>query len=47
MTLKEAYLEGCGKLAEAGIEEAKLDAWYLLEYDPPKKRQGRGIKLHL
>lgn len=32
MTLREAYQTGIGKLTEAGIEEASLDAWYLLEY---------------
>lgn len=32
MTLRQAYEEGIEKLKEAGIEEAGLDAWYLLEY---------------
>lgn len=32
MTLREACRMGAGVLTEAGIEEASLDAWYLLEY---------------
>lgn len=32
MTLKEAYEEGIRLLRAAGIEEADLDAWYLLEH---------------
>ena len=32
MTLKEAYEYGQKKLQEAEIEDAILDAWYLLEY---------------
>lgn len=32
MTLREAYQSGTEKLADAGIEEASIDAWYLLEY---------------
>lgn len=32
MTLRQAYEEGIERLKEAGIEEAGLDAWYLLEY---------------
>lgn len=32
MTLQQAYEEGIERLKEAGIEEAGLDAWYLLEY---------------
>lgn len=31
-TLQQIYKEGILCLEEAGIEEAKLDAWYLLEY---------------
>ena len=32
MTLKEAYEYGQGQLKSAGIDDADLDAWYLLEY---------------
>ncbi len=32
MTLREACTAGSEKLREAGIEEAALDAWYLLEH---------------
>lgn len=32
LTLQEIYREGEQVLAGAGIEDAKLDAWYLLEY---------------
>lgn len=32
MTLRQAYEEGIERLKEVGIEEAGLDAWYLLEY---------------
>lgn len=32
MTLREAYNAGKAELRKAGIEEADLDAWYLLEY---------------
>lgn len=32
MTLKEAYTAGKEELEEAGIADAALDAWYLLEY---------------
>ncbi len=32
MTFREAYKIGTEELAAAGIEEASLDAWYLLEY---------------
>lgn len=32
MTLQEAWKQGAEKLRSAGIEEAALDAWYLLEY---------------
>ncbi|SHJ26548.1 peptide chain release factor N(5)-glutamine methyltransferase [Hespellia stercorisuis] len=32
MTLKELYEQGSAILAEAGIAEAGLDAWYLLEF---------------
>lgn len=32
MTIQEAYREGRKDLREAGIAEADLDAWYLLEY---------------
>lgn len=32
MTWREALGEGRKELLEAGIEEAELDAWYLLEY---------------
>lgn len=32
MTLREAYDKGMERLAIAGVEEASLDAWYLLEY---------------
>lgn len=32
MTLREAYREGKEKLKQAGIADAALDAWYLLEY---------------
>lgn len=30
--IQTIYREGARRLAEAGIEEAKIDAWYLLEY---------------
>ncbi len=32
MTLKEAWQSGIHQLEEAGITEAQLDAWYLLEH---------------
>ena len=32
MTREQAYQYGVRKLENAGIEESKLDAWYLLEY---------------
>lgn len=32
ITLKQIYKEGTFRLQEAGIEEASLDAWYLMEY---------------
>lgn len=32
MTQREAYQKGTERLRQAGIAEAKLDAWYLLEY---------------
>lgn len=32
MTIKEIYQTGARRLREAGIDEADLDAWYLLEY---------------
>lgn len=32
MTLQGAYQEGKDRLSQAGIEEAALDAWYLLEF---------------
>lgn len=32
MTLKEVYDYGCEHLNKANIEDATLDAWYLLEY---------------
>lgn len=32
MTLQEAYQKGESRLAGAGISEARLDAWYLLEH---------------
>lgn len=32
MTLKEAYEYGQEQLNNAGVEEARLDAWYLLEF---------------
>lgn len=32
MTLREAYNDGIQQLTEAGVQEASLDAWYLLEY---------------
>ena len=31
LTLQQIYREGTSKLKEAGIREAALDAWYLLE----------------
>lgn len=31
LTLKQLYSEGTRRLTDAGIEEAALDAWYLLE----------------
>ena len=32
LTLQQIYREGTSKLKEAGIREAALDAWYLLEF---------------
>ena len=32
MTLREACREGAAQLRKAGVPEAELDAWYLLEY---------------
>ena len=32
LTLKQLYKVGTVKLAEEGIEEFSLDAWYLLEH---------------
>ena len=32
MTLKDAYIQGSEELKRAGLPEAGLDAWYLLEY---------------
>lgn len=32
MTLKEAYQNGVEQLTQAGVGEASLDAWYLLEH---------------
>ena len=32
MTVREAYERGSEVLAKSGIEEAQLDAWYLLEF---------------
>ena len=32
MTLREACLRGQKKLETAGVPEAALDAWYLLEF---------------
>ena len=32
MTLKDAYIQGKKELKAAGLQEADLDAWYLLEY---------------
>ena len=32
MTLREAYEYGQKQLNEANIEDADLDAWYLLEF---------------
>lgn len=40
MTLRQAYEEGIERLKEAGIEEAGLDAWYLLEYVTGINRAG-------
>lgn len=31
-TLEKSYRDGLRKLQEAGVPDAKLDAWYLLEY---------------
>ena len=31
-TLEKSYREGVRKLQEAGVPDAKLDAWYLLEH---------------
>lgn len=38
MTLQEAYQEGIRRLEEAGIEEARIDAWELLEYETGIRR---------
>ena len=32
MTLREACREGAARLRKAGVPEAELDAWYLLEW---------------
>lgn len=40
MTLQEAHRTGTERLAAAGIEEASLDAWYLLEYVTGISRAG-------
>ena len=32
MTLREACLYGADRLRDAGVPEAELDAWYLLEW---------------
>lgn len=32
LTLKQLYKDGAERLDDGGIEEAQLDAWYLLEY---------------
>ena len=32
MTLREAVGEGAARLEKAGVPEAELDAWYLLEW---------------
>ena len=32
MTIQEIYREGTKRLEEAGIADAALDAWYLLEH---------------
>lgn len=40
MTLRQAYEEGIERLKEAEIEEAGLDAWYLLEYVTGINRAG-------
>ena len=32
LTLQQIYREGTSKLKEAGIRDAALDAWYLLEF---------------
>ena len=31
-SLEQAYRQGMEKLKNAGVPEAELDAWYLLEY---------------
>ena len=44
MTLREACREGAARLRKAGVPEAELDAWYLLEYairKIEKKETGR------
>ena len=38
MTARELLSWGEGRLSEAGIDDAKLDAWYLLEYSLPTDR---------
>ncbi len=38
MTLREAYAYGSAYLKDQGIQEAELDAWYLLEYLTGKSR---------
>lgn len=37
-TLRNLYREGIESLEKAGIQEAKLDAWYLLEYETGTSR---------
>ena len=45
MNLRQAYEYGRGKLNDAGIEEADLDAWYLLEFVTGIDRAGYYLKM--
>ena len=46
MTLKEAYEYGQGQLKSAGIDDADLDAWYLLEHVTGVTRAGYFMDMH-
>ena len=46
MTLKEAYEYGQGQLKNVDIEDAELDAWYLLEYVTGVTRAAYFMDMH-